>query len=264
MNRAANAYFQTQAATTSQGEILLLLYDGIVKFLTRAKEKIRERDFAAKGIAISKAMDIISELDACLNAEKGGALTENLHRLYAYCNTRLLDANLKMSIPYVDEVIRIIENLRDAYASVINTPEAQNAAKLAPPLSSATRMPNRAPQKTVLGRPVNPSGKTPLLATTRPQQACLAYRHDTECAMQPAGAPSSASAVSESGAASNAQEQGMAASSPQNKQLPAQAAPVQEPLSPLPPAAPSTPQPAKGFSRALAGSSLYRKVARQI
>ena len=263
MNRAANAYFQTQAATTSQGEILLLLYDGIVKFLTRAKEKIHEKDFAAKGIAISRAMDIISELDACLNAEKGGALTENLHRLYAYCNTRLLDANLRMSIPYVDEVIRIIENLRDAYASVINTPEAQNAAKLAPPLSSATRMPNRAPQKTVLGRPVNPSGKTPPLATTRPQQACLAYQHDAECAMrQPAGSPSAASAVSD--AASNAQQQGMASNSPQNKQLPAQTAPVQESLSPLPQAAPSTPQPAKGFSRALAGSSLYRKVARQI
>ena len=274
MNRAANAYFQTQTATTSQGEMLLLLYDGAIKFLSRAKEKISERDFAAKGIAISKAMDIISELDACLNVEKGGTLAENLHRLYMYCNTKLLDANLKMSIPYIDEVIGVLANLRGAYASVINTPEAQNAAKMAPPIASNTRMPTRAPQTSVLGRPVNQPGA--VQSPPRPQQAYSAYKRDAERNAEPVlhgagrmSTPNPAPAASGFGAAFAAQntQQPFAAPASSKNQVPvsAQASPAQENRQqPAPQEAPQPQQAPGSFSRALTGSSLYRKMARQI
>ena len=87
MMKAAQAYFQTQVQTTSQGQLLLMLYDGAIKFLKQAKTKIQERNYAQKGILISKAIDVISELDSSLNPEKGGDLATNLHNLYFFCNT---------------------------------------------------------------------------------------------------------------------------------------------------------------------------------
>jgi len=118
MLKAAQAYLKTQINTTSQGEILLMLYDGAIKFLVQAKERMQAKDYAQKGILISKALDVIAELDGSLNAEKGGELAQNLHKLYFYCNTRLLRANLEMNDSYVDEVIKIMEAMRNAFKEI--------------------------------------------------------------------------------------------------------------------------------------------------
>ncbi|MBF0482845.1 MAG: flagellar export chaperone FliS, partial [Desulfovibrionaceae bacterium] len=138
MSKAANSYLQTQVATTTPGELLILLYDACVKNLRQAQERIRERDVKAKGMLISKAIDIISELQSSLNAQKGGSLAVNLHKLYFYCNTKLLQANLKMDTAVIDEVIKIISGIRDAYNQIV-TQQAQGlsapqaAAQAAPP-----------------------------------------------------------------------------------------------------------------------------------
>ncbi|MFV0421143.1 flagellar export chaperone FliS [Oleidesulfovibrio sp.] len=129
MQKAAQAYFQTQVSTTSQGQLLLMLYDGAIKFLNQAKDKIAQRDYAAKGILISKALDVINELDGSLNPEQGPELAENLHKLYFYCSTRLLNANLKMDTALIDEVIRILSGLRSAYAQIMDTPGAIEAQR---------------------------------------------------------------------------------------------------------------------------------------
>lgn len=158
MQKAAHAYLQTQVTTTTQGELLLLLYDGAIKFLNQAKEKIAERDYAGKGILISKALDIVNELDASLNLEKGGELAENLHKLYFYCSTRLLNANLKMDVAFIDEVIKILSGLRGAYGQIVNTPEAMAvgasmAASRAPANAAPSRVPLPTAQMPPLGKP---------------------------------------------------------------------------------------------------------------
>lgn len=118
MIKAAKAYFKTQISTTTQADLLIMLYDGAIKFLTQAKERMAARDYAQKGILISKALDVIGELDGSLNAEKGGEVARNLHQLYFYCNTRLLRANLEMNTELVDETIRILSALRDAFDKI--------------------------------------------------------------------------------------------------------------------------------------------------
>ncbi len=128
MNKAAQAYFQTKVNTTDQGQLLLLLYDGALKFLQQAREKMLVNDYAAKGILISKVIDIINELTNTLNLEKGGSLAENLNNLYFLCTTRLLQANLKMSVEQLDNVASILSGLRSAYAEIIETPEARKVS----------------------------------------------------------------------------------------------------------------------------------------
>ncbi len=127
MHRATTAYRQTQVTTTTQGEVLLILYDGAINFLVQAKVRIAAKDPAGKGILISKALDIINELDSTLNLEKGGSISENLHNLYFFCNKHLLLANLRMSADMVDEVIKILAGLRSAYAAIQELPEAKAA-----------------------------------------------------------------------------------------------------------------------------------------
>ncbi|WP_449242257.1 flagellar export chaperone FliS [Desulfovibrio sp.] len=130
MKNGAKAYLATQVTTTTQGDLLLMLYDAAIKFLKQAKVKIAERNYADKGILISRALDIISELAESLNKEKGGDVAKNLSNLYFFCSTRLLKANLKMDAALIDEVIGILSGIRSAFAQIIPGYEGRPASAL--------------------------------------------------------------------------------------------------------------------------------------
>jgi flagellar protein FliS len=142
MQRAAHAYLETQVTTTSQGQLLIMLYDGAIKFMVQAKASMAVKDYGAKGNLISKAIAVIDELDSSLNVEKGGDLAVNLHQLYFYCTKRLFTANCKMDPKPIDEVIKILGGLRSAYKEIIGKPEAVAAVQTSPP-RQGTSSPNR-------------------------------------------------------------------------------------------------------------------------
>lgn len=122
MHKAASAYMQTHVTTTTPGHLVVMLYDGAISFLEQAKVRMQEKNYAQKGILISQALDIIAELDSSLNTEKGGDIARNLHSLYAYCNSRLLLANLRMETEPIDEVIGILSSFRSAFAEISRVP----------------------------------------------------------------------------------------------------------------------------------------------
>lgn len=156
MNKAAQAYFQTKVGTTDQGQLLLMLYDGALTFIQQARTKMIANDYAGKGILISKVIDIINELSASLNMDKGGSLAVNLNNLYLLCTARLLRANLKMDMDSLNSVESILSGLRGAYAQIIETPEARQAsndiATRLQPLGTMTRS----------VQPIIPSAVTPV------------------------------------------------------------------------------------------------------
>lgn len=142
--RATQAYMQTNVGTADQGHLLLMLYDGALKFLQQAREKMLEKDYAAKGILISKVIDIVNELSSSLNMERGGDLAVNLSNLYFLCTARLLEANLKMSVERLDSVSQILSGLRSAYAQIIDKPEAKQAvAEISARMKPAVSMQQR-------------------------------------------------------------------------------------------------------------------------
>lgn len=150
MQSAARTYFQTQVATTTQGDLLIMLFDAALKFLRQAKEKIEEKNYAQKGILISKALDILSELQGTLNTQKGGELADRLQKLYFFCSTRLLAANLKMDITKIDEVMHILTGLREAFYEA-NT---QVATKVVPTSTTQTTG-HLSPQPAATGLPLS-------------------------------------------------------------------------------------------------------------
>lgn len=141
MLKAAKAYLSTQVSTATQGDVLLMLYDTAIKHLKLAKEKMAERDFAGKGMLITKAIEIVSELHECLNKERGGEVAKNLSQVYFFCNTKLLQANMEMNPDKLDDVVGILSGLRQAFSQIIPGQEG-----MAPASQSAILRPAGEPQ----------------------------------------------------------------------------------------------------------------------
>lgn len=108
-------------------KLILMLYQGALLAIASAKNQISRNEIAAKGASISKAIMIIDEgLKNSLNMNVGGELAQNLAGLYDYMNQRLLIANLKNDPAILDEVARLLTELRGAWEAIRpNTPAQQ-------------------------------------------------------------------------------------------------------------------------------------------
>jgi flagellar protein FliS len=122
MARAAQAYYQTQVQSQSPLELVVMLYDGALRFLQVAADATRRHDLVAKREGMSRSMAILSELQNTLNLQEGGEVAQSLDRLYTYVTGRLLEANLRKDAAPIDEAIRLLRPLRDAWAQIAATP----------------------------------------------------------------------------------------------------------------------------------------------
>lgn len=114
-----NPYLKNQIETSSPEQILILLYDGAIKFLNQAKIGIQNKDIELTHNNLIKAQNIISELRDTLDMEIGGELANNLYSLYNYFNRRLVQANIKKEIEPLDEVLEHLKGLRDTWKQAI-------------------------------------------------------------------------------------------------------------------------------------------------
>jgi flagellar secretion chaperone FliS len=120
--RAQQQYQQTQAQTVSPGQLVVMLYDGVVRFGRRARTALAEHDFEAAHNALCRTQDIIAELDATLD-DRAGAISVNLHRIYDYCLLRLVEANVAKRTEPVDEVIAHFQALAESWREAIRAAE---------------------------------------------------------------------------------------------------------------------------------------------
>jgi flagellar protein FliS len=116
--RATRNYQQAQALTVTPGQLVILLYEGALKFMRRARQALDERDLEAAHNALCRAQEIVIELDATLDA-RGGSVTENLHRVYDYCYRQLVQANVAKDPAPVDEIIGHFEQLLEAWRQAV-------------------------------------------------------------------------------------------------------------------------------------------------
>ncbi len=121
--------YQTQSIlTASPGHLVLMLYDGCLKFISLAKEgftmpESNPRRFELINLNLQKAQNIIIELQNNLNKDAGGDLAVTLDRLYDYYTRRLFEANLHKRMEPVVEVERFVKELRDAWAEMLRKEE---------------------------------------------------------------------------------------------------------------------------------------------
>ena len=99
--------------------LIMMLFEGALLAIGNAKTKMQQNDIPAKGKSISHAIKIIGEgLDASLDKKVGGKLAQDLSSLYNYMLKRLVDANANNDASALDEVTRLLTELKDAWEAI--------------------------------------------------------------------------------------------------------------------------------------------------
>ena len=111
-------YRETAITTQSKGRLIVMLYDGAIKFLKLAIIKIEENNPEDKGKYIKKAQDIITELNVTLDMEVGGEVAMNLRKLYIFMLGYLNTANIKQDPAKIKEVIKLLEELNQSWKAI--------------------------------------------------------------------------------------------------------------------------------------------------
>jgi flagellar protein FliS len=119
MNPYLHQYRQNQVQTASREQILIMLYDGAIRFVGQARQAIENGDRLGRLEPISRAMAIISELSNTLDHSIGGEMAENLDALYAFMIRSLTDANRKIDAQPLDAVENILKSLRATWVEAI-------------------------------------------------------------------------------------------------------------------------------------------------
>lgn len=124
MSNPYKQYQKTQVMTASREKILLMLYEGAIRFTKQAAVAMEQKKIAEKGKFISKATAILAELMATLDFKAGGQLAADLENLYVFMIDKLIEGNINNNVECLTHVERLLMTLYQAWKDVIDNPRA--------------------------------------------------------------------------------------------------------------------------------------------
>lgn len=127
-----NRYLEVQVATASPEKLVLMCFDGIVRYLNRAVEALEHGDLESGHTSIVRAEAIVVELMGSLKMEMGD-IPRNLARIYDFIHQRLVEANIRKDKEKVEEALRVAMELREAWQELCRV--AQRPAAVAAPVA---------------------------------------------------------------------------------------------------------------------------------
>jgi flagellar protein FliS len=116
--RGAEAYRRMNVQTRSPLELVVMLYDGALRYLEDGRIAMSRNDVAGRAEAVSKTLAILTELQGTLNLKDGGAIAEELDQLYAYAISRLLDVTTKQDASAIGDIVKVLTPLRESWAQI--------------------------------------------------------------------------------------------------------------------------------------------------
>ena len=119
MNMHSNDYLKNQIATASKEQLLIMFYDGAIRFTAQARHAVSNNDITGRTYGINKASAIISELAATLDHKIGKKIAEDLDALYAYMLNELNMANIKNDGNRLEIVENLLSDLRTTWIEAI-------------------------------------------------------------------------------------------------------------------------------------------------
>ena len=119
MNAYSNNYRNNQIMTASPEQLLIMLYDGAIRFVRQAKLAIEDGRTADKAIAISKALAIITEFSNTLDYEVGGEIALDLSQLYDFLIRELSAVNARGDASRLGPIERVLLDLREGFAGAV-------------------------------------------------------------------------------------------------------------------------------------------------
>jgi flagellar protein FliS len=118
MNPNLNAYKKNQINTATSEQLVLMLYDGARKFIKQAIVSLQDGDLQSAHHNLIRAQNIIAELMCGINYS-AGEIAEKFLYFYRYMHAQLVQANLKKDSQYAEEVLVMLDDLRNAWAQII-------------------------------------------------------------------------------------------------------------------------------------------------
>ena len=118
---AAKAYQQQAVLTASKEKLVVMLFDGALRHVDRAKRHLASNDVPGVGEALSRAFAIVGELRSSLDHGQGGEIAENLERLYGFVQDRIVVANRDREMAPLDEAREVLVTLKEGWDAVIGS-----------------------------------------------------------------------------------------------------------------------------------------------
>ncbi|MCC8179344.1 MAG: flagellar export chaperone FliS, partial [Planctomycetes bacterium] len=118
---ARNQYLKTQIDTASKEQLVVMLFDGIIRFTEQARKAINDNEIEDSHHALMRAQAIIMELICTVDKEKGGSIADNLLSLHAYAFNCLIVCNMHKDVTKIDEVQKIYRELRDGWVQAMDS-----------------------------------------------------------------------------------------------------------------------------------------------
>ncbi|MCK6597444.1 MAG: flagellar export chaperone FliS [Bdellovibrionaceae bacterium] len=119
MKNAYQKYKTNSVQTASKEKILLMLYEGAIKFTKLAIKAMDEKKIADKGYNIGRAYDIIMELNNTLDHKVGGEISQKLEALYVYLMDQYTQANFKNQVEPLKNNLKVLENLYQGWIGAV-------------------------------------------------------------------------------------------------------------------------------------------------
>jgi flagellar protein FliS len=112
------AYKQQSILTATPGQLVVMLYDGCLRFLHQAAYAMREGNVSEADARLQRAEAIIDELHATLDMEKGGVVASRLQGIYVFCSRHLIEARFARDPQMIEKVGGLLGELREAWAQI--------------------------------------------------------------------------------------------------------------------------------------------------
>lgn len=129
MKNQYQKYKNTSVQSASREKLLLMLYEGAIKFVKKSIVACDNKDIAERGLNIGRAYDIIMELNNTLNHEIGGDVSKNLEQLYFFMTDQLTQANIGGKKEHLESVLKILETLHTGWQEAIEKLKREDASK---------------------------------------------------------------------------------------------------------------------------------------
>ncbi len=123
-NKAYNAYKNNSVNHASKDQLLIMLVDGAVKYSKMGRQAILDKDSKKAHESLIRTQDIFIELMATLDTS-AGEWASQIFSIYEFINNRLVEANIKKSVEIMDEIIPLIEEIRDTWHAATKLAKAK-------------------------------------------------------------------------------------------------------------------------------------------
>jgi flagellar protein FliS len=126
MYKSSNAYREVAVQTSSPTKLVVMLYEGAIRFLRESISAIESKDLQLKRHSIDRAVAIVQHMQGTLDMERGGKIAADLNKLYSYIFSRIMDGSMKLETAPLQEAIKLLSTLLAGWEAIAN--QERNAA----------------------------------------------------------------------------------------------------------------------------------------